>query len=83
MSKSPKLKILFDASLRDYVLEAFGVRPNVDGLLVESKNPDQHVLTQDGQEVEYKRFGGVRKGSEVFMRDDIVSLIQFCEDARP
>lgn len=74
--------ITFEKSLREFVLEAFGVTKDPEGLLVEADNPDQKVLTKDGKEIEFEKFGGVRKGSEIFIRDDIVSLIQFCDDVR-
>ncbi|MBL8121793.1 hypothetical protein JNM87_03520 [Candidatus Saccharibacteria bacterium] len=76
------MKITFDDSLRDFVLASFGVAKDEDGYLAEADNPAQRVLTRDGREIEFHKFGGVRKGSEVFIRDDIVSLIQFCEDTR-
>lgn len=76
------MTITFDKNLRKFISGAFDVIEGEDGVLVEKGNPKQKVLTKDGKEIEFNKFGGVRKGSEIFIRSDIVSLIQLCDDLK-
>lgn len=68
-------RITFDSSARDFVLDAFG-KTTRNGFVVEHCQPDQKVLTPRGEEIPVTEFAGVRKGSKVFVKSDIVSLIE-------
>ncbi len=76
------VRLVFDASARDFVLEAFGKSVDSEGYIVEKDNPSQRVVTIDGQEIKKDMFAGVRKGSEIYIKSDIVSLIEMCDDIR-
>lgn len=67
--------ITFEKSARRHVLDFLGKTTDQDGYIVEKDNPHQRVLTQEGEEIHESKFGGVRKGSEIFFKSDIVSLI--------
>lgn len=69
------MRIIFDASAQEFVLDAFG-KANRDGFIVEKACPTQRVLTPRGEEIPSKEFAGVRKGSVIFVKSDIVSLIE-------
>ena len=71
------IRITFDDTTRDFVLDAFGKKVR-DGFVVDSKS-EQRVLTPRGEEIPAKEFAGVRKGSTVFLKSDIVSLIEAAE----
>lgn len=72
-------KITFDKSAKIFVLKAFDKSVNKDGVIVESKNPSQKVLAPDGQEVTFEEFAGIKKGSEVFIKSDLISLLKLCD----
>jgi hypothetical protein len=72
------MRIIFDESTRDFVLGAFG-KTTRDGYVVERKCTDEKVLTPRGEEIPLKEFAGVRMGSVVFIKSDIVSLIEAAE----
>jgi hypothetical protein len=76
------LKVTFDEPMRDFVLEAFGKKVDEAGYLVEKANPSQRVLTKDGQEIKRDMFAGVRKGSEIYVKSDLISLIELCDDLK-
>ncbi len=76
------LKVTFDESMRDFVLEAFGKKVDESGYLIESDNPGQRVLTKDGQEIKKEKFAGIRKGSEIYIKSDLISLIELCDDLK-
>lgn len=68
--------ITFDKSAREFILDTFGKTIDREGFLVEKDNPAQRVLALDGQEIQADRFGGVRKGSEIYIKSDFISLIE-------
>jgi hypothetical protein len=76
------LKITFDGSARGFVLNAFG-KTTKDGFVVEKKAPSQRVLTPRGEEIPVDEFAGVRKGSVIFVKSDIVSLVEAAEAMKP
>jgi len=71
-----KIALTFDSSLKKEVLGFFGKEVNEEDIIVEQSNPSQHVLSVDGQEVKIDEFGGIKKGSEVFIKNDLISLMR-------
>ena len=78
MDKANKPRILFTDNATNFVLEAFGKEVGEDGLVVdrESKEP---ILTNEGVELEASRFGGLKKGSEIFIKDDLNSIMNLVD----
>lgn len=74
--------ITFDKSAKLQILKAFNKKVNKDGIIVEMKNPSQKVLAPDGQEVTLQQFAGIKKGSEVFIKSDLISLLRLCDDLK-
>ena len=46
-----KPKITFDVSAREFVLGAFDKKLDDDGYVVESADPEQKVIAQNGQDI--------------------------------
>ncbi|HLZ14550.1 MAG TPA: hypothetical protein VKQ34_01010 [Candidatus Saccharimonadales bacterium] len=76
------LRVTFDQALRDFVLDAFDKKVDESGYLVEKSNPEQRVLSKDGQQIPKEKFAGIRKGSEIYIKSDLLSLIELCEDLK-
>jgi len=74
--------ITFDKNLSRDILDIFDKAVNEEGIIVEKLDPFQKVLTKEGDEVSLDEFGGLSKGSLVFIKSDIVSLIDFSKDRR-
>lgn len=72
-------QILFTDSTKDFVLNAFDKSVDEEGYVIEKRNPTQRVLTPDGMDVSKKQFGGIKKGSEIYIRRDLVSLINLLD----
>lgn len=70
----------FDKSAIDFVLETFGKAVDEQGYLVEADNPKQRVLTKNGEEIKKEKWAGIIKGSERYIKSDITSLIELCDD---
>ncbi|MBU0662702.1 MAG: hypothetical protein ABH854_00585 [Candidatus Diapherotrites archaeon] len=69
-------QITFDKNARKDILDLLDKTVDEDGLIVEKEKPEQKVLTFDGEEISLEEFGGVKRGSEVFIKDNLVSLIR-------
>ena len=72
-------KLLFTDNSLPLILEAFGKSINEDGLIVDSETGDP-ILTPEHKEIEASEFMALRNGSEIFIKDDLFSIIKLVED---
>lgn len=70
------IEITFDKSVRNDILSLLNKTVNEEKLIVEKDKPAQKVLTFDGEEISIEEFGGIQKGSEVFIKNDLISLMK-------
>lgn len=68
-------QIVFDKNAKREILELLGKDIDKEGYITE-KGTSQRVLTFDGEEISLEEFGGIQKGSEVFIKNNLVSLIR-------
>jgi hypothetical protein len=73
-------KVLFDESLKGEILDIFDKTVDSDNYIVEKSDPTQRVLSKDGEAVLFNEFAGLKKGSEVFIKSDLISLIDFSKE---
>ncbi|MFH1365585.1 MAG: hypothetical protein ABIH28_03310 [archaeon] len=71
--------ILFDEQSKETLLEIMKKSVDSEGFIVEKDNPTERVLTKDGEEIKLEEFAGVRKGSEIFIKNDINSILELAE----
>jgi hypothetical protein len=74
------LKITFDDSAKNFILDAFGKTSDSEGYVVDKKDEETRVKDQQGKEIHISEFGGVRKGSRVFFKDDTDSVIDLVDN---
>lgn len=72
------LRVTFDKRLKREILSAFGKQVASDGYLTDSKS-GKHVLASDGEHILFDDFGGIIKGSWIYLKSDILSLIQYVD----
>ncbi|MEK6846078.1 MAG: hypothetical protein AABY26_04920 [Nanoarchaeota archaeon] len=65
-------------AVRD-ILELYGKSLDNEDFIVEKDNPSQRVLTPNGEEIHIEEWGGIRKGSEAFIKNDTFSLIELAK----
>lgn len=70
-----RVRIIFDDSMKELILEALGKTIDAENYIVEKGNTKERVITFEGKELKYENFGGVEKGSEIFIEDNLPSLI--------
>lgn len=73
-------KIVFDKELKKFILDSFSKSVDGEGYIIERNNIQQRVLAPDGTEVALSQFGGIKRGSEVFIKSDLPSLIELCDN---
>ncbi len=69
--------IEFDPQLTDLVLKSFGKTVNREGCVIDSEG--EVVLSARGEQLKRDQFGGVIKGSEIYLQKDIDSVLRFVE----
>lgn len=76
--RSSRMNVTFDDSdtTKRFVLNLFRKNIDKEGFIVEQSKPKQRVLTQDGEEITLSEFAGILKGSEIFVKSNIASLIK-------
>lgn len=72
--------ITFDKSAREFILESFNKTIDEEGFIVEKSNTEQRVRTPDGDEISELEFAGVKEGSEVFIKSDLLSIIELSDE---
>ena len=78
METEIKPKLLFHKKNLKLILEAFGKSINEDGLIIELSTGEP-VYTPDGEEIEARNCGAIKKGSEIFLKDDLFSIMSLAE----
>ncbi|MBA7514454.1 hypothetical protein ES705_06483 [subsurface metagenome] len=71
--------ILFEESAKRDILDFFDKSVDEEGFIVEKNNPTQRVLSMDGDWIEINSFAGLRKGSMIFIKGDLISLIDLAD----
>jgi hypothetical protein len=69
--------IKFDSNSKKLILKALGKSIDKEGFIVEQDYTKQRVSSLNGEDVKLEDFGGYKKGSDVFIKKDIGSLIDF------
>lgn len=72
--------ISFDGTSKKFVLEALGKTVDEQGYIIETDSK-KRVLTPDGEPLHVDDFGGVRKGSEIFFKNDLPSVLNAVKKA--
>jgi len=73
------LNITFDSSAKEDILSFFDKEINKEGLIVESLTKEP-IIGLDGTEVHEKEFAGIKKGSEIFLKNDLISMMKLSEE---
>lgn len=78
MIKNNMLNITFsdNKETKLFILDILDKATDEDGYIIE-KGTQNRVIDADGQFLTLSEFGGVKNGSEIFFKDDIVSLVSF------
>ena len=71
-------KIYFSEGNTELILEAFGKGINDEGYLYELES-EELTMTPSNEEILASQFGGIKKGSEIFLKDDLTTIIDIVE----
>ena len=71
-------KVTFDKSVKQLVLDIFDKTIDSENYIVEKSNSKRILTTNDG-EISIDKFGGVMKGSEIFLRSDLPTYMEIAD----
>ena len=71
--------ITFDESAKEDILSYFDKTIGHDQYIVEKGDTTKKVITPDGEDMVLRDFAGIRKGSEIFIKSDLPSLIHLLD----
>lgn len=72
------MKITFTKSAKSAILDIFDKTLDSDEYIIDKKSGER-VQTVNGEDIHIDRFGGVRKGSEIFFKDDLPTYIDIAD----
>ena len=72
--------VSFDNSSKEFILQSLGKKIDKEGYIVEA-DTGKYVLAQDGQPLHVTEWGGIRKGSEIFFKKDLPSVLDAVSQA--
>jgi len=73
------IKVIFNKKIKKEVLESFDKKIDDEGFIVENITAES-ALTNRGEKIKIEEFAGIKKGSEIFIKNDLVSLIDFVKE---
>lgn len=76
MSKT-KARIIFSPKALPFILNAFGANINDNGNIIDDAG--EPILTPEGEPVSKDNFGGIKKGSYIFLKKDVLTAIKLSE----
>lgn len=72
-------EITFDDSAVDFVLEAFDNSVDEQGYIVKEESGER-VRTREGNPVAPEDLGAIIKGSEIYLEDNYVSVLEYVKE---
>lgn len=72
--------ITFEKNFQNQILDLFDKK--VKSNVIVEKKTEEPVLTEGGKTVSETEFAGIRNGSEIFIKNDISSLINYAKKKR-
>lgn len=72
-------EVTFSKNSREDILDLYGKTLDEEGFIVEKEDKSQKVLTPKGEEIHVDNWAGIKKGSEAFIKSDIISLIELAK----
>lgn len=69
--------IVFEESRADYLLDLFDKTEDEEGYIVDPETDQRVTSPDDGQPIKTEELGVVGRGSEIFVRDEVDSIVEF------
>ena len=75
------MNITFDSTAKEDILHFFAKEINDGGIIVETESKES-VIALDGSEVCSGEFAGIKSGSEIFLKKDLISMMKLSEESK-
>ena len=81
--KTSRAIVTFEREFKKEILETvFDKTLNEENLIVEKGDQAELVPSFEGESISLEEFGGVNQGSEMFLKDDLTSIMHFTKKKR-
>lgn len=70
-----------DQESKLFILQSIGKEIDDEEYVIDSETKER-VLLPNGEELLFNDFAGVKKGSEIFIKSDIISLVEYVNKYR-
>jgi len=77
-NKDKTFSVTFEESAKEDILDIFDIIIDDEGYLVEKDNPEQRVLTPNGEEILKEEWAGIYRG--YYIKNDIISLMKLSKE---
>ena len=74
-----KCVVRFDSSLKKKILSAFDKDVDSEGFIIEENSREKVLSGEEGENIKLEDFAGIKKGSQVFIKSDLASLLKSME----
>lgn len=68
--------VVFNSDIKDFILDLFDKKEDSDGYIIELESGSR-VITPNGAHIRKDEFAGVTPGSEIFLTNDLPSLLKY------
>lgn len=72
------MRIIFDSKDKRAFLNLFGKTVDNDGFIVDQSTKEK-VITPEGENIKESELGGIIKGSQIFFKSDIDSIVKIID----
>ncbi|MEP7374785.1 MAG: hypothetical protein ABI675_15420 [Chitinophagaceae bacterium] len=76
--KKQTTRLTFTPKALPLILKAFGAEINNNGIIIDSESKEPHV-SPEGEVLTKENFGGLKKGSTLFLKKDLLTAIKISE----
>ena len=72
-------RLIFTKGASSLILKAFGASINEKGIIIDNATGES-ILSPEGDELTKDSFGGIKKGSIKFIKNDLLAAINLAEN---
>lgn len=74
-----KARLTFTPKALPFILKAFGKSINDNDIIIDDESGEP-ILSPEGEQISRHNFGGIKKGSLIFLKKDLLTAIKLTED---
>lgn len=77
--QTQKARLTFTPGALPLILKAFGKKIDQENGVIRDIETNEPIMTPEGEEITKSTFGGIKKGSTLFLKKDLLTAIKLVE----